>query len=450
MLPRGVELEGVYPGAQTPEAYAALWRGRRENGGALILAGSASWLIHSVLMIVGLVAIFSVSLTDMNAASRSIFAALMVFIAATVAVLLATFLLGAGLLLYQGGTLGMTSHEWWSGVTHYVSPGTRTKAKAGAVFVIMYGILGIIVIGIYAGLMNSASNLDFSGALNGLRAILALWIVASVFLIVGSALVASFLNSLRMETATLQSFSGTGFVVYSILSAVGVFLFAGSLLALASNPLAAQVGLIVPIMIGGVIGLLVVPIAGMVVFSLMIAYGLRLRKLQPGARPAPGSYPPAPSVLGMYYTGPAALPPPPGAGYPLGVATAVPYNVPANPLPPPPLAYRPAANPQPPAPLASPMFAGGDGSWVLRMETEIGGLQRAVTEQKDFLFQVERSLVEGRIDSATYSDIVRKRTDRITELEGQIQDAKSRIAKASAGNSGSGSEAGVPGPPENP
>src|SRR5439155_22173318 len=114
------------------------------------------------------------------------------------------------------------------------------------------------------------------------------------------------------------------------------------------------------------------------------------------------------------------------------------------------LAYRPAANPQPPAPLASPMFAGGDGSWVLRMETEIGGLQRAVTEQKDFLFQVERSLVEGRIDSATYSDIVRKRTDRITELEGQIQDAKSRIAKASAGNSGSASEAGVPAPPEHP
>ncbi len=71
-------------------------------------------------------------------------------------------------------------------------------------------------------------------------------------------------------------------------------------------------------------------------------------------------------------------------------------------------------------------------------------------EQKEFLFQVERSLVEGRIDNATYSDIVRKRTDRITELEGQIADTKNRIAKASPSESGSESDTGVPGPPENP
>ena len=431
-------MEGSYAGVQTPEAYAALWRGRRETGGALLAAGAVAWLIHSVLMIVGLVAIFSISLTNANAAAQSALAGITAFIAATVAVLLATFLVGAGLLVYQGGTHGLTAHEWWSGVTHSVSQTTQMKAKTGAVFVILYGVLGIIVIGIYAGLMNSASNLETTAVLNGLKAILALWIVASVILIIGSALVSSFLNSLRVETATLQAFSGTGFLAYSILSAVGVFLFAGSLLAIASNPLSAQIGLIIPILIGAVIGLLVVPIAGMVVFSLLIAHGLRLRKLQPWSRPAPGYYPPVSSSLGPYYalpTAPSMVPPSvPMAAYGMSSPPiAGPYQTPGNP-PPPPVDVPPT---NPVASLAPPPPAqAGDANWVLRLQGQIEGLERAVNEQKDFLFQVERSLVEGRIDNATFSNIVRNRTSRIAEFEREIAETKGKLSEKPAGRTG--------------
>src|SRR5438093_675082 len=91
-----------------------------------------------------------------------------------------------------------------------------------------------------------------AGALlvHSIRMIFVLCIVASILLIAGSALTASFLYSLRVETASLQSIGGIGFLAYAILSAIGVLLFAGSLLTIFMNPLSAQVGLLVPITIG--------------------------------------------------------------------------------------------------------------------------------------------------------------------------------------------------------
>jgi len=316
-------------------------------------------------------------------------------------------------------------HEWWSGATRQVSPSTRTKAKVGAAFVILYGILGIIVIATYVWMTTSAQNLDFQAILNGIQLILLLWVVASIMLIVGSALVASFLNSLRVETASHQSIGGIGFLAYAILSAIGVLLFAGSLLTIFMNPLSAQIGLVIPIMIGAVIGLLVVPILGMVVFGLMIAYGLRLRKWVAGSQPAAGFYPPPAPVPGQY---PAPAPqavsqmvPPPaaaGAGRPVAVPMSVPFAAPANPLPPPPPGDATFANPPAPAPPPTP--AAGPESWVMRLEAQIEGLQRSVNEQ-----QV-----------------------RIVELENEIADTKSRLVRASVAPPKTDSDLETPGPPE--
>ena len=415
---------GVSSGALSPQAIAAKWRGKRETGGSLFAAGAAAWLVHSILMVLGLVLIFSISLTDFEAATQTVFAGLATFIAATVAVLLATFLLGAGLLVYQGGTPGLAMHEWWSGVTRQVSPSTRTRAKAGAALVIAYGVLGILVIAIYAWMATSAQNLDFQAILNGIQMILLLWIVASILLMAGSALIASFLNSLRVETASHQSIGGIGFLAYAILSAIGVLLFAGSLMTIFTNPLSAQVGLVIPIMVGAVIGLLVVPIMGMVVFGLMIAYGLRLRKWVTGSQPAPGPYPPPARVPGQYPAPPAApqmVPPSPaaGAGRPVAVPMPVPFAAPANPLPPPPGVGATFANPPAPVPPPAPGPAAVSESWVMRMETQIEGLQRTVNEQKD----------------------------RILELEHEIADTKNRLVRPSvAPPKDDGLE--TPGPPE--
>jgi hypothetical protein len=384
---RRVDMEGAYSGGWTPELNAALSLRKRENGGALIAAGAAAWLVHSILMILGLVAMFSISFTDVTAASQAIFASLTVFIAATIAVLLATFLLGVGFLLYQEGTFGLTFHEWWSGVIHQVSSSTRTKGKVAAVFVILYGILGIVVVAIYATLLNSVSTVNPAAILSEVQTILALWLVASIFLVVGAVFVASFFNALRVETATFESFGGTGFVAYSISAAVGAFLVVGPLFAVMSNPRSAQVGLAVPMMIGGVIGLLVVPIMGIVVFSLMIGHGLRLRRMQAGPRPGSGSYPPGTPMNGPYVGSP------PANGM-YGAPKVVSDVLDAKSFPPPSMAEDFGTPPSEPLPDPAAR-ALSDTSWALRMEAAIHRMERALKEDREYIFQLERSSCRG-------------------------------------------------------
>ena len=428
---------GVTLGPMPPDSQNALWRGKRQTGGALIAAGAASWLVHSILMIVGLVAIFSISLTDIDSTTRSLTTSITAFIGAMVAVLLAAFVLAAGLIMYQGGTPGLSWQDWYSAQVRGVTAGTRGRAKVGAAFVAFYGVLGIAVVAIYFGMSNAANSSDFQGVLNGFTAILVIWIVASIVLIAAGVFLASFLNSLRVETASLQSFSGAGFLGYAITNAVGVLLLAVPLLMLVSNPFSASFGLVIPFLIGGVMELLVVPIVGIVVFSLLISHALHLRKLQPGARyPAP--YYPPPVV--PTYAGPAFYPAPAPAPFAAPVAAPLGRVEAGSPLPPPP------ASPVPPEsgpPATSP--SSGEG-WVLRLEGQIADMERAVNEQKEFLYQVERSLVEGRIDNATYAEIVKNRSGRIADLEKQIADKRGLATKKPIGDS----QGEPPVPPENP
>lgn len=429
-------MEGTVTGVPVSEANAALWQGRRQTGGALIVAGAACWLVHSVLMIIGFVVIFSISLSSLEAAARSVLVSLLTFVGATIAVLFATFLIGVGLVLYRTGTLGLSWVDPYSGEGHQVSPGTRTKGLAAAVFILLYGILGIAVIAIYAALLSNTS--DIQAALNGLTSILILWIVASILLIVGAALLSAFLHSLRTETASAEAIGGGGVLAYAISNAVGVFLLAGSLLAVFSNPLSAPLGLIVPIVVGGVMELLAVPIVGIVIFSLLIPMGLRLRKLQAGRRVAPGYYAPAPTppypyaapVVSQTYPAPG-----PAVGSAIAARVAAPSWPGAGYPPPPPSVEAPPAN-LASAPAAPPPPPPEGESWVLRLQAQVDSLERAVKQQKEFLFEVERGLLEGRIDNATYADIVRNRTSRIAELEREIAETKGKISGKPVGEVG--------------
>jgi len=47
-----------------------------------------------------------------------------------------------------------------------------------------------------------------------------------------------------------------------------------------------------------------------------------------------------------------------------------------------------------------------------------------VREHRSFLLKLDSSLVEGRIDNATYSEMKRVRTERISELERQIAERR--------------------------
>ncbi len=430
-------MEGTVSGVPVSEANAALWQGRRQTGGALIVAGAACWLVHSVLMIVGFVVIFSIGLSSLEAAARSVLVSLLTFVGATIAVLFATFLIGVGLVLYRTGTLGLSWMDSYSGEGHHVSQGTRTKGLAAAVFVLLYGILGIAVIAIYAGLLSNTSNLQ--AALNGMMSILTLWIVASILLIVGAALLSAFLHSLRTEAASAEAIGGGGVLAYSIVNAVGVLLLAGSLLAVFSSPLSAPVGLIVPMIVGGVMELLAVPIVGIVIFSLLIPIGLRLRKLQAGRRVAPGYYAPAAPMPPYPYAAPVVpqtyATPGLAVGSPIAAPVAAPSWLGVGNPPPPPSVEAPPAN-RPPAPAVQPPPPPEGESWVLRLQAQLDSLEQAVKEQREFLFQVERGLLEGRIDNATYADIVRNRTSRIAELEREIAETKGKLSGKPVGEAG--------------
>src|SRR5437867_957090 len=336
--------------ARVPEVDLALWRRRREMGGALIVAGSASWLVHSVLMMVGLVGVFSISLTTVFDVQRSVLVSLLSFIGAIIAVLFATFLIGAGLLLYRTGIRDLSWKDWYTGEARFVSKVTRSKGGTAAAFVLAYGILGSAVIGIYAVSLSTVSG--FQSALNAMILILLLWMVASILLIIGAAFVSSFLRSLRTEAVSTEAFGGGGFLGYAITNAIGVFLFAGPLFIILLSPSTASPGLLIAIVIGAVMVMIAVPIAGIVVFSFFIVSALRLRRLQPGRRPAIGLFtstptmPPSPSAPRPSSQVVASSPPP--IGNPSAVPAARPSWRGIGNVPPPPPLEGAAANPAPP------------------------------------------------------------------------------------------------------
>ena len=380
--------------ARVPEVDLALWRRRREMGGALIVAGSASWLVHSVLMMVGLVGVFSISLTTVFDVQRSVLVSLLSFIGAIIAVLFATFLIGAGLLLYRTGIRDLSWKDWYTGEARFVSKGTRSKGGTAAAFVLAYGILGSAVIGIYAVSLSTVSG--FQSALNAMILILLLWMVASILLIIGAAFVSSFLRSLRTEAVSTEAFGGGGFLGYAITNAIGVFLFAGPLFIILLSPSTASPGLLIAIVIGAVMVMIAVPIAGIVVFSFFIVSALRLRRLQPGRRPAIGLFtstptmPPSPSAPRPSSQVVASSPPP--IGNPSAVPAAGPSWRGIGNVPPPPPLEGAVANPAA-AVIVPPPPPPEDPTWMLRLQAQIESLEKAMNSRID---ELEQAIAEAK------------------------------------------------------
>ena len=388
-------MEAKGSAARGPDADLARWRDRRELGGALIAAGAGSWLVHSVLMIVGLVVVFSVSLTNVDAAARSVLVSLLAFIGAIIAVLVATFLLGAGLLVYRAGTRGLSWRDWSSREARSVSNGTRAKGAAAAALVMVYGILGILVIGIYVLFLSTVSDqTPLPSALRAITLILTLWIIASIVLIAAAALLFSFLRSLRREAVSSEAFGGGGFLAYAITNGVGVFLFAGSLLMVLANPIFAPVGLVVPIIIGGVMELLAVPSVGIITFIILIVSALRLRKLQPGRGATPGAFGPRPAMPFPYAppASPQQVLPPPVVGSAMTASAAGPsWRGVGNVPPPPPMEAAPV---NPAAPFVTPPPPPPeDASWMLRLQAQMDTLEKALTSR---IAELEREISETK------------------------------------------------------
>ena len=107
---------------------------------------------------------------------------------------------------------------------------------------------------------------------------------------------------------------------------------------------------------------------------------------------------------------------PPASPY----ATAAPGTAPYFVAPPPPPMTVPAAPVMSPSP---PMTEG----WVSQVQSRIVQLESALNEQKSFLLDLDRGLVEGRIENPVYEDLKRTRVERIAELERELGENRRRL-----------------------
>lgn len=389
----------------------AVGRGRLQAGGALVAGGAAAWLAHSALMIIGFVAILGLSATNVQQAIFAASTAMLAFLGAIVAVLLASLLLGIGLLVYPAGTAALRWQDW-SGRPYAISAGTRAKGRAAGVLVIVYGIQGILAVVFLLQVRDAGARLDLAGALSAARLILYDWTIAAILLVVASSLHLAFLGSLRREIATSESLGGIGLLAYSIVNVIGVFLLTIPLLSLLSNPLGSvsATGLAVAGLIGVLFQVLVVPIIGIVVFALTIVYGVRLRKLVGGTTAA--------AAGGVPFV-PIGIPLP---NQPVSPAQPLAWSAGAS-------YAAPTAGRLSPSPVAESAAARAADSPVLRLQTQIDQLERAIREQKALLYDANVDLENGTFDNATHDDLVRKGREKIARFQREVGERRAELAE---------------------
>jgi len=66
--------------------------------------------------------------------------------------------------------------------------------------------------------------------------------------------------------------------------------------------------------------------------------------------------------------------------------------------------------------------------WVSRVETTLRELQRSFREQQDFLFDLDRGLLDGRVDNATYHEIRVGRQERIGEIREEVETLRRQLS----------------------
>jgi hypothetical protein len=198
-----------------------------------------------------------------------------------------------------------------------VSDATRRKAVAAAVAFLAYGVLGILAVTGFGTLLSGG----LSVALVGGTVILWSWITSTFVLVVAAGFYSSFLSSLRREIANPDSPGGAGLVVYAVMNLIGNLLLIVPLLLVAGG--AVSPALVLPVGLGALLQILVLPIVGVIVFPFLIAAGAKLRKVKEG--------PPmvaVPVVPASYYY--------PYVTYAPAVPAPVPPPAPAPPPPQPP------------------------------------------------------------------------------------------------------------------
>ena len=103
----------------------------------------------------------------------------------------------------------------------------------------------------------------------------------------------------------------------------------------------------------------------------------------------------------------------------------------------------PAPAPHDPPDGAAPGSpAGLPEPWVSRVETTLRELQRSFREQQDFLFDLDRGLLDGRVDNATYHEIRVARQERIGEIREDVETLRRQLSATKSSGPGDLATAG--------
>jgi hypothetical protein len=163
-------------------------------------------------MVVGLLGIIGLSASGLSSPGGPLASAqffMLAFFLSVVLVIVATFLIGAGLLVYRRGLSGLAWRDPATGHVHTVSRGTGTKAFAAAILIMLYGIFAIIAVISFSTLLAGIGALDLAAVFGSVSVIIFSWLAGALVLLAGGIFYKMFLGSLRRETFNPKAPGGT-------------------------------------------------------------------------------------------------------------------------------------------------------------------------------------------------------------------------------------------------
>jgi len=227
-----------------------------------VTVGAILWLVHGVLMLVGLVSIVSIPLGAVGGDPTAAFAAAGALLAATAVVFLASVFLATAI-IPSAKAQGRAA------------PGAGNPVLAGVLFLFFAAMAGVALA---AGIVASGVvvTLDLATLLVMGQVVFAAWAGSAVVLALTGILAPRACTTLGLIRVDGRPLLGKPFLAFAIVSAVGVLMLVVPLL-LTFGGAGIDAFAIVAI-VGLVLTLLVVPVLEIVVFLLILLAGLQARK----------------------------------------------------------------------------------------------------------------------------------------------------------------------------
>lgn len=254
-------MEGVPAGFGPAAGAAGAASADARKALALIAAGSVVWLVHGLLVLVGVVSILTIGLSGL-ANLQVVFAAAYALLVAVAAVAVAALLVGVALIRAKKGA----------------APEAGGKVLLAGVLLLAYAATAIVAF--VAALMAAGwfGSYDIPTFFMLISLILAAWAVSAIVLAIAGFVVPAASRGLRFESRG-KPVLGKLFLAFAIVNAVGVLML--TLPALASGLGAGLESLAIVAALGLLLSLLAAPALAIAVFALGLRSALAARTAAP-------------------------------------------------------------------------------------------------------------------------------------------------------------------------